>query len=79
MMVGNRRLPIDKATQDEQSLPAELDPYADTLAMPQEDDPAGDGHMWSGKTTTTEDRPEDESEVGASGHLPTHQTDPLQF
>ena len=75
----NRRSAIKKTTQDEQNLPAQRDPYAVTLTMPQEDDPAGDGHMWSGKTTTAEDRPQDEPEVDAPDHLPTHPTDSLPF
>lgn len=24
--------------------------YSESLAMPEDDDPAGDGHMWSGKS-----------------------------
>ena len=75
----NRRSPITKPTQDEQNLPAHPNPYADALAMPQEDDPAGDGHMWSGKISTAEDRPEVEPEVGAPSHLPNQQISPLSF
>ena len=75
----NRRSAIKKTTQDEQNLSAQRDPYADTLTMPQEDDPAGDGHMWSGKTTAAGDRPQDEPGGGAPGHLPTHPTDSFPF
>ena len=75
----NRRSPVKKTTQDEQNPPAQRDPYADTLAMPQEDDPGGDGHMWSGKIAIAEDQPEDELEVSTPGHLSTHPTGPHPF
>ena len=48
------------------------------LAMPQEDDPAGDGHRWSGKTLTPQAEPWGDVEVGGPGHIPTVPTEPRQ-
>lgn len=75
----SRRRPRNRATADEQNRAAGREPYADDLTMPQEDDPAGDGHMWSGKAAPQEDDLEDDIEVGAPGHIPTHPARPMPF
>ena len=75
----NRRRPLNKAAPDEQNRTTGRDPYADNLTMPQEDDPAGDGHMWSGKAAPQEDALEDDIEGGAPGHIPTHPTKLMPF
>lgn len=71
--------PSGQMTPDEQPPEIERGTYGDRLAMPQEDDPVGDGHMWSGKTDTLEDRPEADTEVGGPGHVPTHPAGPIPF
>ena len=78
-MRRDARPPVVEAVPEEQGCPADRETYRNILAMPQEDDPGDDGHMWSGKNYPPDDRPEDEPEVGAPGHLPTHQTGPLPF
>jgi hypothetical protein len=51
----------------------------DQLAMPQEDDPAGDGHMWSGKGMVAEDEPGDEEGAVDPTHVPFHAAQPFPF
>ena len=75
----NRRRPLHKATPGEQNRTAGRDPDADKLTMTREDDPAGDGHMWSGQAAPQEADPEDDIEVGAPGHVPTHPVKPKPF
>ena len=53
--------------------------YADKLTMPQEDDPAGDGHMWSGTDAPAEDAAETDEAFDAPTHIPTHPTGPSPF
>ena len=76
---GDSQSPIDKAPLDEPSRQAERAPDNDQLAMPQEDDPAGDGHMGSGKVLIAVDRPQEDEEGGASGHIPIQPTNPIPF
>lgn len=54
-------------------------PANDLLAMPQEDDPAGDGHMWSGKGVPADEASEADEAFDTPMHLPTHPTEPSPF
>ena len=78
-MSRDSRSPVGEEMPEEPGFPADRKTYGDALAMPQEDDLAGDGHMWSGKTSLPQDGPEADAEAGAPGHLPTHPTGPLPF
>lgn len=49
------------------------------LKMPQVDDPAGDGHMWSGNTAAPEPWLPDDVEVGGPSHIPSAPTEPRPF
>ena len=52
------------------------------LVMPQEDDPAGDGHMWSGRAAGPKEQSPDDPgdvEVGGPSHIPTVHEGPRPF
>ena len=78
-MIQDTRSPVGEEMPEEPDFSADRKTYGDALVMPQEDDPAGDGHMWCGKTNPPEDRREVDPEAGAPGRLPTHPTGPLPF
>jgi hypothetical protein len=60
------------AKRDAQSEHSAEQASTDKLTMPQEDDPAGDGHMWSGKGTLAADASATQEEFADPTHIPTH-------
>lgn len=71
--------PNDEASQDKPIPPVEWDTSADELVMPQEDDPAGDGHMWSGDTDAPEEWQTGRPKLSGHGHIPNDEADPIPF
>ena len=78
-MSQGRNTTTTEETRDAQLQGAKTQGDGSGLAMPQEDDPAGDGHRWSGKTLTPQAEPWGDVEVGGPGHIPTVPTEPRQF
>ena len=63
-MAREKDVPTGQATHDEHTPEAPERTYGSDLKMPQEDDPAGEGHMWSGKTDVPQTpASEDEGEI----------------
>ena len=54
-------------------------PAGDPLAMPQEDDPGGEGHMWSGTSAPADDAAATDEAFDASTHIPAQPTEPSPF
>ncbi len=49
-MTSDKQIPSEEATCNRPPMKPATRIYGSGLRMPLDDDPAGDGHMWSGKT-----------------------------